>query len=83
MPYLGEFAALATALCWLGSSLAFAVAGREGGAQALNQFRLYAALPMLALLALAITATLLTATLAALREGTDPVVLIRGHGPAD
>ncbi len=57
MPYLGEFAAWATALCWLGSSLAFAVAGREGGAQALNQFRLYAALPMLALLALAITGT--------------------------
>ncbi|MEC8652523.1 MAG: DMT family transporter [Planctomycetota bacterium] len=47
MPYLGEFAALSTALCWLGSSLAFAVAGREAGAQALNQFRLVAALPML------------------------------------
>lgn len=47
MPYLGEIAALSTALCWLGSSLAFAVAGREAGAQALNQFRLYAALPML------------------------------------
>lgn len=47
MPYLGEIAALATALCWLGSSLAFAVAGREAGAQPLNQFRLYAALPLL------------------------------------
>ena len=47
MPYLGAIAALSTALCWLGSSLAFAVAGREAGAQALNQFRLYAALPML------------------------------------
>ena len=47
MPYLGEFASLLTALCWLGSSLAFAVAGREAGAQSLNQFRLYAALPLL------------------------------------
>tara|TARA_R110002072_G_scaffold87129_9_gene196775 strand:+ start:24074 stop:25000 length:927 start_codon:yes stop_codon:yes gene_type:complete len=47
MPYLGEFASLLTALCWLGSSLAFAVAGREAGAQPLNQFRLYAALPLL------------------------------------
>lgn len=50
MPYLGEIAALLTALCWLGSSLAFAVAGREAGAQPLNQFRLYAALPLLLLL---------------------------------
>ena len=47
MPYLGEFAALLTALCWLGSSLAFAVASREAGAQSLNQFRLFAALPLL------------------------------------
>ena len=47
MPYLGEIASLLTALCWLGSSLAFAVAGREAGAQPLNQFRLYAALPLL------------------------------------
>jgi len=52
MPYLGEIAALLTALCWLGSSLAFAVAGREVGAQPLNQFRLYAALPLLVLLSL-------------------------------
>ncbi|MAD34350.1 MAG: hypothetical protein CMJ88_11445 [Planctomycetes bacterium] len=52
MPYLGEIAALATALCWLGSSLAFAVASRQAGAQSLNQFRLYAALPMLASLSL-------------------------------
>lgn len=47
MSYLGEIASLLTALCWLGSSLAFAVAGREVGAQPLNQFRLYAALPLL------------------------------------
>lgn len=47
MPYLGEIASLLTALCWLGSSLAFAVAGREAGAQPLNQFRLYAAMPLL------------------------------------
>ena len=50
MLYLGEIAALLTALCWLGSSLAFAIAGREAGAQPLNQFRLYAALPLLMLL---------------------------------
>jgi len=50
MPYLGEIASLFTALCWLGSSLAFAVAGREAGPQALNQFRLYAAVPLLVLL---------------------------------
>ncbi len=47
MPYLGEIASLAAALCWLGSSLAFAVAGREVGAQPVSQFRLYAALPIL------------------------------------
>ncbi|MCK5945147.1 MAG: EamA family transporter, partial [Planctomycetes bacterium] len=57
MPYLGEFAALGTALCWLGSSLAFAVAGREAGAQPLNQFRLYAAVPMLAALGLLLVGT--------------------------
>ncbi|HIE70516.1 MAG TPA: DMT family transporter [Planctomycetes bacterium] len=54
MPYLGEIAALVTALCWLGSSLAFAVAGREAGAQSLNQFRLYAALPLLFVLGFAL-----------------------------
>ena len=53
MPYLGEIAALTTALCWLGSSLLFAVAGKQAGAQALNQFRLYAAVPMLAVACLA------------------------------
>lgn len=52
MSYLGEIAALSTALCWLGSSVAFAVAGRAVGAQPLNQFRLYAALPLLFLVAL-------------------------------
>ena len=55
MSYLGEIAALATALCWLGSSLAFAVSSREAGAQPLNQFRLYAALPILAGLSLLVT----------------------------
>lgn len=50
MPYLGEIASLLTALCWLGSSLSFAVAGRAAGAQPLNQFRLYAALPILVVL---------------------------------
>ncbi len=53
MPYLGEIAALSTALCWLGSSIAFAVASRAVGATATNQFRLYAALPLLCALGLA------------------------------
>ncbi|MCB9879508.1 MAG: DMT family transporter [Planctomycetes bacterium] len=47
MQYLGESAALGTALCWVGSSLAFAESSRRAGAEATNQFRLYAALPML------------------------------------
>lgn len=55
MLYLGEIAALTTALCWLGSSLAFAVASRRAGAQSLNQFRLYAALPILAALSWSVT----------------------------
>lgn len=55
MPYLGEIASLVTALCWLGSSLAFAVAGREVGAQPVSQFRLYAALPILFGLGLCLT----------------------------
>jgi len=55
MPYLGEIAALLTSLCWLGSSLAFAVAGREAGADPLNQFRLYAAMPLLLAMGLLVT----------------------------
>lgn len=55
MPFLGEIAALCTALCWVGSSLAFAVASRNAGAQATNHFRLVAAVPLLVLLALALT----------------------------
>lgn len=47
MQYLGECAALGTALCWVGSSLAFAESSRRAGAEATNQFRLYVALPML------------------------------------
>lgn len=50
MPYLSEIAALLTALCWLCSSMAFAVASREAGADATNLFRLYAALLPLAVL---------------------------------
>lgn len=55
MPYLGETCALLTALCWTGSSSAFAVASRAAGPRAANQFRLYAALPLLLVLALLVT----------------------------
>lgn len=55
MPYLGEICALLTALCWTGSSSAFAVASRAVGPRPANQFRLYAALPCLLLLAWALT----------------------------
>ena len=55
MPYLSEIAALSTALCWLGSSMAFAVASREAGADATNLFRLYAALLPLGVLGLVTT----------------------------
>ena len=50
MPYLGESAALATAICWTGSSLFFALATRRAGGIAVNQFRLWLALPLLSLL---------------------------------
>ena len=57
MPYLGEICALLTALCWTGSSSAFAVASRAVGPRPANQFRLYAALPCLLVLAWAVTGT--------------------------
>lgn len=50
MPYLGELCAVATAMCWTMSSLSFGVASRAVGGIATNQFRLWAALPVLALL---------------------------------
>lgn len=52
MPYLGEICALLTAVCWTFSSSAFAVASREAGPLAANQFRLCGALPALLVLAL-------------------------------
>lgn len=55
MPYLGEICALLTALCWTGSSSAFAVASRAVGPRPANQFRLYAALPCLLVLAWVVT----------------------------
>lgn len=51
MPYLGEITSLLAAVCWTVSSTAFAVASRAAGPLAANQFRLYASLPMLLLLA--------------------------------
>ncbi len=50
MPYLGEICALLTALCWTGSSMAFAIASRAAGPLPSNQFRLVAAVPVLVLL---------------------------------
>lgn len=54
MPYLGEITSLLAAVCWTVSSTAFAVASRAAGPLAANQFRLYASLPLLALLATAL-----------------------------
>jgi drug/metabolite transporter (DMT)-like permease len=50
--HLGELAALTTAVCWAGSSLAFTRAGRRIGALALNLIRLGLALVFSALLGL-------------------------------
>jgi drug/metabolite transporter (DMT)-like permease len=57
MPYLGEICALLTAVCWTGSSAAFAFASRAVGPNPANQFRLVIALPVLLLLAWASTGT--------------------------
>jgi drug/metabolite transporter (DMT)-like permease len=46
----GELAALATAICWTGSSLFFALATRRAGGIPTNQFRLLAAVPCLLVL---------------------------------
>lgn len=50
MPYLGEICALLTAVCWTASSTAFAFASRAVGPNPANQFRLWAAVPVLLLL---------------------------------
>lgn len=42
-----ELAAVAAALCWTFSSLTFGLASREVGAVAVNQFRLFAAVPVM------------------------------------
>lgn len=55
MPYLGELCAVATAACWTGSSMAFAIASRAVGGLATNQFRLLVAAPTLLLLAFVVT----------------------------
>jgi drug/metabolite transporter (DMT)-like permease len=55
MPYLGEASALLTAVCWTVSSTAFAVASRAVGPLPANQFRLFAALPVLFVLARLLT----------------------------
>ncbi|GDY02652.1 hypothetical protein LBMAG49_19810 [Planctomycetota bacterium] len=50
MPYLGEFAAVATAVCWTFSSLYFALATKRVSGLPINQFRLLLAVPLLFLL---------------------------------
>ena len=55
MLYLGELCAVATAVCWTGSSMAFAVASRAVGGVATNQFRLLVAAPVLLALAWLVT----------------------------
>ena len=49
MQYLGEFAALGTALCWTVSALSFEAAGRRIGSMAVNLIRLTMAWGFLAL----------------------------------
>jgi len=58
VPYLGETCALATAVCWTISSTAFAVASRAVGPLPANQFRLFAALPVLFVLTWLVTGSL-------------------------
>lgn len=52
MTHLGELAALSTAVCWTGSSVAFEVSARRMGSLPLNLVRLGLALLLLTLLAL-------------------------------
>lgn len=49
MPYLGEIAGLATAICWSLTSIAFTAASRRLGALQVNLYRLPAALILLSL----------------------------------
>lgn len=69
MPYLGELCALLTAMCWTVSSVTFAVSSRRAGAAATNHFRLWAALPVLLLLAFWTTGRLWPTDLGTTRTG--------------
>lgn len=51
LSYGGEIAALATAFCWMLSSLCWTAAGERVGSVAVNVIRLFFAIPMLAVLA--------------------------------
>ena len=48
MEYIGQYAALGTALCWTVSTLAFEAAGRRAGSMAINMIRLVMAWVILA-----------------------------------
>ncbi|MBM4063777.1 MAG: EamA family transporter, partial [Planctomycetes bacterium] len=50
MPHAGELCALGAASCWTVSSYAFGWASRAAGSVAINQFRLWAAVLVLAAL---------------------------------
>ena len=58
MPYLGETCALLTAVCFTASSLSFGISSRAVGGIATNQFRLWAALPVLGVLVWSLTGSL-------------------------
>ncbi|MCR9248420.1 MAG: DMT family transporter [bacterium] len=61
MPYLGEVCALVTASMWALSGITFGVATKSVGGFATNHFRIWAALPPLAIMALVSQGTLLPA----------------------
>ncbi|HFE65527.1 MAG TPA: EamA family transporter, partial [Caldithrix sp.] len=49
MPYLGEIAALVTALCWSMTSIIFTAAGKRIGSLQVNLYRLPIAIVLLAI----------------------------------
>lgn len=63
MEYLGEIAGLATALCWVFTSIFFAEAGRRIGSFKVNKIRLLMAVVIYAVVLLATTGRLLPALL--------------------
>ncbi len=50
IPFVGEFAALFTSLCWSLSALAFTISGRQIGSQVVNRIRVLMAFGLLLLI---------------------------------